>query len=190
MSERTERYSAGFNTCTSILEALSRIAADVPFEKISVASICEEADVSRATFYYHFRDKHDVMQWHFGYVSSSNLREIGRTLTWAEGYRKNTLEVAKYKDLYRAAFSDRGYQSIFKHAKRDRIKSLHETLRDYRHIEIDDELEFQIQALADVEVGSISRWFKEGMNIDVDLLCGYLERVIPKRIHDLLDIPA
>ena len=189
MSKATQRYSAGYNTCMGILSALSSVAASTPFDKISINQVCQEAGISRATFYYHFKDKFDVVQWHFDLVTSEYLREIGRSFNWKDGYRLNTNEFLKYKNLYQAAFRDRGYQSLFKYAKRDRSDSLHATLVDYLHIQIDEELEFQIQALADVEVGAVSRWFKDGMTIDVDTFCGYLEKLVPQRLHDLLDAP-
>ena len=188
MSDRTKRFSTGFNTCMDVLTALSEVAADTPFEKISINQICDKAEISRATFYYHFKDKFDVVQWYFNLLAAEYLRKIGRSLTWAEGYRLHTLEALKYKDLFQAAFVNRGYQSLFKYAKRDRVKSLRETLVDYLHTDIDDELEFQIQVMADMEVGAVSRWFKDGMDIDVDRFCAYLENVVPRRLHDLLDI--
>ncbi len=36
-----------------------------PFEKISVGDICQQCGVSRKSFYYHFQDKYDLMNWIF-----------------------------------------------------------------------------------------------------------------------------
>ena len=97
--------------------------------------------------------------------------------------------ILKYKELYQQAFQGRGYQSLFRYAKRNRVSSLRATLTDYHHIVVDEELEFQIEALSDAEVGAVSRWFKDGMNTDLDRFCTYLEGVVPRRLHDLLDVP-
>lgn len=39
--------------------------AKKPIEKIRVTEICREAEIERPTFYYHFRDKYDLMAWMF-----------------------------------------------------------------------------------------------------------------------------
>ena len=35
------------------------------FEKISVGEICEMCELSRKSFYYHFKDKYDLVEWIF-----------------------------------------------------------------------------------------------------------------------------
>ena len=34
-----------------------------PIDKIRVTEICKEAEIERPTFYYHFKDKYDLMAW-------------------------------------------------------------------------------------------------------------------------------
>ena len=41
----------------NICEAMYRILLEVPFPKITVQSILQEAHIQRATFYRYFRDK-------------------------------------------------------------------------------------------------------------------------------------
>jgi len=36
-----------------------------PFEKINVAMICDKCEMNRKSFYYHFRDKYDLVNWIF-----------------------------------------------------------------------------------------------------------------------------
>lgn len=173
----------------NVVKAASKLAESINFDKIGVNAICEEAGICRATFYYHFKDKYDIVQWHFDTVSAS-LRDIGRTLTWAQGYRRNTFEVLKFESLYISSFNVRGYQSLFSHAKRRRREHIKETIVDYKMLPFDEELEFQTFALAEAEVGSMNNWFREGMPYDMDRLCTMLEDIIPRRLHDLLDTPV
>ena len=44
-------------------EALVRLLEKKPFDQITVQEICEEAMVRRTTFYQHFEDKHDFLNW-------------------------------------------------------------------------------------------------------------------------------
>ena len=45
--------------------ALKELMEELPFDKINVAHICERCDMNRKSFYYHFRDKYDLVNWIF-----------------------------------------------------------------------------------------------------------------------------
>ena len=48
-----------------IIDAFNRLISKYSFEKISVNMIVQEAHVSRATFYRHFKDKYEVMNYNY-----------------------------------------------------------------------------------------------------------------------------
>ncbi len=173
-----------------IFEAFENLLQSKRFDSISVSMICKEAGVSRATFYYHFKDKFDISQWHYGLVAETFLFQTGRTLTWLQANYLNTTEFAKHETVYRECFNMNGYESLFEHAKRRRIETLRETIVDFRHEKLDAELEFQIVALADAEVGGVTHWFESYMPYSVMELCLYLDSIVPRRLYNLLNDPV
>lgn len=52
--------------------ALKRLVSEKPFEKISIADICDLCNMNRKSFYYHFHDKYELVIWIFEneYISS------------------------------------------------------------------------------------------------------------------------
>lgn len=48
-----------------IANTMSRLLQQKPIEKIRVTEICREAEIERPTFYYHFRDKYELVAWMF-----------------------------------------------------------------------------------------------------------------------------
>lgn len=52
-------------TKKALSNALRQLMEEMPFKKISVADICEKCDMNRKSFYYHFRDKYDLVNWIF-----------------------------------------------------------------------------------------------------------------------------
>ena len=56
MAERTKIW---------IADTMKRLMAKKPLEKIRVTEICRAAEIERPTFYYHFKDKYDLVAWIF-----------------------------------------------------------------------------------------------------------------------------
>ncbi|MBE5784335.1 MAG: TetR family transcriptional regulator [Clostridiales bacterium] len=45
--------------------AMHTLMAKIPFTRITVGDICEACGMSRKSFYYHFRDKYELLGWIF-----------------------------------------------------------------------------------------------------------------------------
>ncbi len=52
-------------TKLALSNALKELLEEQPFEKISISDICERCHMNRKSFYYHFRDKYDLVNWIF-----------------------------------------------------------------------------------------------------------------------------
>lgn len=52
-------------TKRALARALKDLMRRQPFEKISVGEICEACEMNRKSFYYHFKDKYDLVEWIF-----------------------------------------------------------------------------------------------------------------------------
>ena len=61
-----ERNMADSNiTKLALSGALKELLEEQSFEKISVSDICERCGMNRKSFYYHFKDKYDLVNWIF-----------------------------------------------------------------------------------------------------------------------------
>ena len=73
-------------TKKALAASLKKLAAKKPIDKITVIDIAEDCEVNRQTFYYHFQDIYDLVEWTF---TSESLRamEGNRTYdTWQKGF--------------------------------------------------------------------------------------------------------
>ena len=52
-------------TKRALATSLKELMAEQPFDKINVAQICERCNMNRKSFYYHFKDKYDLVNWIF-----------------------------------------------------------------------------------------------------------------------------
>lgn len=69
-------------TRRALAQALKQLMREQPFEKVSVGEICEACDMNRKSFYYHFRDKYELVEWIFENEFVSTLKEEEKKDRW------------------------------------------------------------------------------------------------------------
>ena len=52
-------------TRNTLANSFKELMKDNDFSKISVADICRNCNINRKSFYYHFYDKYDLVNWIF-----------------------------------------------------------------------------------------------------------------------------
>lgn len=72
-------------TKRALAAALKQKLKEKPLEKITVKDICEECEVNRQTFYYHFQDIYDLVEWIYTNEADKALDGKKTLPTWEEG---------------------------------------------------------------------------------------------------------
>lgn len=114
------------STDFALAEGLKSLMTHVPFEKITIRDITDEANVIRTTFYNHFQDKYDLLDWIFYeyYIKSSNQLIENKMLV--EAFRLMIRNMEKDREfLLKASRSDQGslYDVMFR-SFRDAIQKV------------------------------------------------------------------
>lgn len=68
-----------------IAKGTKTLLETISFGEISVGTICKHCQISRNTFYYHFKDKFDVIHWIFYTEITPILEESFSMNHWEEG---------------------------------------------------------------------------------------------------------
>ncbi len=89
MAERTKLWIA--NTMKDLMKTK-------PIDKIRVTEICKRAEIERPTFYYHFKDKYDLVAWIF--FQSAYQTDIISVDEAAAGMAKMKQDFLFYKRAY------------------------------------------------------------------------------------------
>ena len=53
------------STKALILSSLYDLLRENPYEKVTVSAIVKNCGISQRTFYHHFKDKYDLMEWSY-----------------------------------------------------------------------------------------------------------------------------
>ena len=162
-------------------------AIDAPISHLSVKRICENAGISRDTFYRHFDSKYDIILWHGRLVQSIYLDQAGRSIDLYTGYYHDLRLLAEEMPIYSIALIGMGHHvEEFIEMHVHRRETLVETLTNYRGIEIDEELSFIIDYFVMLETLLVVRWLIGGAKPDPSVFAERIISVIPPRLHEAL----
>lgn len=184
-------FSKSYITKLRIAEAMDRLCETKPFKKIRVEDIVTESGVSRSNFYHNFEDKYDVVTWLGAVCHKNGVFRIGRDLTWFEGHLNTTRDMDRFRCLFTSVGpEDRQYDLPVPQFVRSRQENLRETVVEYQHLELTDELEFQICGLAHVEVTMSAMFRNRELPYDLETFCKLMVDFTPRELYHALERPA
>ena len=179
---------SNYQTKLLIMDAADKLVEETPFDKLSVTQICKEAGISRATFYRCFKDKFAIAQWHVELAWAQGANEIGRTLSWKEGYYITEANIASRNLFYAGVAKSNDYNAIDNFAPRLRRKTITETLQ-MRKVPLTEHLKLQIDATVELEVHLFPKWHYGFYDVSLDEMCEWVADSIPRELFDLLNTP-
>lgn len=143
-------------TKRALADALKALMDEMPFAKISVADICEKCDMNRKSFYYHFKDKYDLVNW---IIDTEILRTVvSRAEARQSGDRLYELFVYMYENQ---SFIRKVAQIEGQNSPVDHFRVLLFPLLTDRFTEIfgdDTDSEFRVNFFYDAFGGTVIRW--------------------------------
>ena len=94
------------NHQSAIEDSLKQLIEDAPYKKISVQDICENAHVSRKSFYLYYSSKDDVVASIFDKDVIQPIKSINSILS-----RSQTIDMYSvlYENLYEAIYKSRAF---------------------------------------------------------------------------------
>lgn len=171
-------------------DALDELMQETPMDKLSVSKICEVAGISRATFYRHFKDKFGIVQWYIKFLHSNGTSQIGRTLSWYDGYYISEFAVASRLSFFRNAAKSKDYNSLDMFIPKYRRQILTTTLTDYHGVKMTERLRFFVRATVEMEIHMLPTWHYGKLDCSLEEACKWMTECIPRELFELLNTPS
>lgn len=73
-------------TKKALAASLKKLLVDKPLDKITVVDIVDDCGVNRQTFYYHFQDIYDLVDWIFLTEATAAIGGKKTYATWQQGF--------------------------------------------------------------------------------------------------------
>ena len=187
MDRRQEGRMAN-GTKAALGAALKQMMRVKPIGKITVKDLVEICGVNRQTFYYHFDDVYDLLEWVFE-------EDANRVLPRQVDYERWCEDVLFFMEYLQenSSFTLNVYNSNSRvYMLRYLRGKLAECIRSFAVIvsegyDIDRQnFEFVVEFYADLAIGFISQWLDLGMQLPKEITTERILRVMDGSVENLL----
>ena len=171
-------------TKRALAAALKELMETKPFSKISVSDICQACDMSRKSFYYHFQDKFDLVNWIYYTECVAVLKEKNFDTGW-DLLEDLCLYFYNNQSFYRRTLSVDG-QNSFSEYFRDIVATI--LAVDMEEIFGKDKyLHFYVDFYTDAFLCAIKRWLLDKNCMPAKQFTGLLKNCLLRASDSILE---
>lgn len=161
---------------------LESMMATMPLSKVRVADLCAQCGVERRVFYYHFKDKYDLVAWMFerDHSSAADGRAPYSEELYAEAHRK----LWARRDFYRRAFEEDSQNSIFRYLLQFSVEANEAALKRYLGVaKLSRERQFEARHFAHGNVGCVVDWLRGSLEATPEQLAAFMFACMPETLR-------
>jgi len=154
-------------TKLTLAESLKRMMVRTDFNKISVKDIVDGCGLTRQAFYYHFKDKYDLMNWIYYTETARFMSSYNKVEHWLDGMLDLCNYMRQNKTFYINALNTTGqnsFQEYLHNYIRDISISVIESIKNKEFEE--EKWGFIVEFISTAFVSLIVRWANNGMKDD------------------------
>ena len=177
-----ERDTAKLKLSQSIENLLLLTSID----NITVKDIVDHCDVSRQTFYRHFKDKYDLVNWTFYRLFSDIMIKLNKSDTWDQAMLKMLEEIKEKEGFFVNAYNC-DHQNSFSEFEIKSVITLYEKLTHKYYLEVmDHQIQFLLEMYCIGIVEMTAKWVRNGMKEAPQVLVSLFKESMPAKIRQYL----
>ncbi|MEN8904482.1 MAG: dihydroxyacetone kinase transcriptional activator DhaS [Clostridiales bacterium] len=104
--------SDSYITKKALADSLKHLMKTIPLSKIAIRNIVENCKLNRQTFYYHFKDKYDLVNWIYYNEVILSIHNYKNYENWIDGLFKVLQHLDNNKSFYVNAINTSGQNSF------------------------------------------------------------------------------
>lgn len=175
-------------TKRALEQSLKNLLLKKPLTKITVADIAEDCGINRMTFYYHFKDIYDLVEWSCLEDAKRALNEKKTYETWQQGLLQ----------IFQAEQANKPFiLNVYRCVHREQVEKYLQPLVDQLLLDVieeesggltvrEEDKQFIAQVYSYVLIGLMLDWIKDDMREDPQQIVDRLAKVIKGSISSAL----
>ncbi len=169
----------------NIAMALNDLMETRPIEQISIVELCQEAGISRSTFYVYFEDIYTVGEWLWEREFRTIFEGLGREYGYHECFRRlfERLRQLGPRLAHVRPMRPHGAEKAQGDKTYAHMNSLAEELRATQEAlgrPLCDEERRHIEYISCAEEAMTLKWFAEGMSVPPEVMADYFVQAAPE----------
>jgi probable dihydroxyacetone kinase regulator len=169
----------------AIALAMKQLMEQVPFNLITTADIMDKCGISRKTFYYHFRDKYEVVNWIFSTEIVDGILESTTYENWMNGSFKLCRYILENKTFYKNAVGASGQNCFIQFLHTLTEMQVKKLCRDEleKGILTEDDFTFLVEFYYHAFLGVFVKWVRDDMKESPELIVNRWIGVVDKSLE-------
>lgn len=176
-------------TKRALEESLKRLLLTKPLNKITIADITSDCGISRMTFYYHFQDIYNLVEWACEEDAARAIAGNKTADTWQTGLLDTFLALRKNKPFIASIYHDMSREQVERFlvpVVSDLVKSVVDEHAARRHVREQDR-DFIARFFAHALIGTVLDWIARDMRDDPQQLVQRVATIADGAIETALD---
>ena len=164
-----------------IADKMREIMKHKPIDKIRVTEICKAADIERPTFYYHVKDKYDLVAWMF--CTQAYGTDLTSVASAAAGMNKMKQEILFYK----RAYEDSSQNALWRYMLEYFVRRYKELVKEKLGTELlDPQLAYSIRFYCMGSVGMTQEWVLNDNITSAETVVQMMFNSMPENLRSIL----
>ena len=163
-----------------IAEKMRELLKQKPLDKIRVTEICQAAGIERPTFYYHFRDKYDLMAWMFCHAASET--DVVSPESSAEAMRRMKNDIL----FYRRAYEDSSQNALWRYMYEYFVRRYTALAKEKLGVDqLDTQTRYSIRLYCYGTVGMTREWVLQDNITPSDVIVRMMFASMPESLREI-----
>jgi probable dihydroxyacetone kinase regulator len=182
-------HALGSSTKRMLANSLKKLMETKPLNKISIHEITEDCGVNRQTFYYHFHDIFDLLEWMFKEETLELFRDRDESFTLSEGVLRLLKYIQSNEELCLCTLQSLGHKHLRKFFYDGINRVILSVVNEYAsdlNVSAKNK-EFIAHFYTVSFAGFIEHWLQEGLDDDPDEIIRLCEITMEGNIRGALE---
>lgn len=167
-------------TKKALAASIKQLMETVPLAKISIQEIVDNCGLNRQTFYYHFKDKFDLVNWIYYSEVIESIADSKHYDNWSDGILKILLHINKNRAFYINALNTPGQNAfdgyLFEVTHKLAMGVVNEVAEGMNVF--DPDKNFIADFYTHAFVGLTVQWIKKGMHDPPEIIVDRLKDLV------------
>lgn len=170
-----------------LANAMKDLLVHTPVDKITVKQIVDQCDVTRPTFYRHFKDKYDLINWYFDKLVLQSFEQIGMGHTVGESLTQKFEFIVNEKVFFTEAFRSDDRNSLKEHDFELILQFYQDLIGRKTSRPLGEDLQFLLEMYCRGSIYMTVKWVLTGMKDSPAKMSKKLVEAMPPRLAAVFD---